>query len=84
MMRKKVKKMKKITDFLNSDFGKGLVAILRNAVIVALGLIISGLVTLISGSELSEVTKLFIIGALKVIDEYLHKTGLAEKGITRF
>jgi hypothetical protein len=83
-MRKKVKKMKKITDFLNSDFGKGLVAILRNAVIVALGLIISGLVTLISGSELSEVTKLFIIGALKVIDEYLHKTGLAEKGITRF
>jgi hypothetical protein len=39
---------------------------------------------LISGSELSEVTKLFIIGALKVIDEYLHKTGLAEKGITRF
>jgi hypothetical protein len=83
-MRKKVKKMKKITDFLNSDFSKGLVAILRNAVIVALGLIISGLVTLISGSELSEVTKLFIIGALKVIDEYLHKTGLAEKGITRF
>ena len=84
MTRKVVKKMKKITEFLNSDFGKGLVAILRNAVIVALGLIISGLVTLISGSELSEVTKLFIIGTLKVIDEYLHKTGLAEKGITRF
>lgn len=76
--------MKKIVNFLNSDFGKGIVAILRNAVIVALGLIVSELVVLISGSQLSEVTKLFIIGTLKVIDEYLHKTGLAEKGITRF
>lgn len=76
--------MLKIKEFLESDFGKGIIAILRNAVIVALGLIVSGLITLVSGMELSEVTKLLIVGALKMVDEYLHKTGLASKGITRF
>ena len=76
--------MNKIKEFLETDFGKGLIGIVRNAVIVALGLVVSGLITLVSGMELSEVTKLFIVGALKVVDEYLHKTGLAEKGITRF
>ncbi len=76
--------MKKIKKFLETPFGKGLIAILRNGVIVFAGFAVSEVITLISGMEMDETTKLIIIGALKIVDEGLHKTGVAEKGLTRF
>jgi hypothetical protein len=70
--------------FLESPFGKGLVAILRNAVIVAAGLILTELPTLISGMEMDPFVRALVIGLIKIVDETLHKTGVAEKGLTRF
>jgi len=73
-----------IKKFFKTDFGNGILAIIRNGAIIAIGFIVTGLITLVSGAQISEVYKLIIIGLLKMIDEYLHKTGLVEKGITRF
>jgi len=71
-------------EFWSGPLGKGITAIVRNAVIVALGLIVSGLVTLFTNADIDPTTKILIIGALKAIDELLHKTGIAERGLTRF
>lgn len=70
--------------FWDSPIGKGLLAILRNAAIVAAGLIVTGLVTLVTGADIDPMVKAIIIVVLKQIDEFLHKTGIAEKGLTRF
>ena len=70
--------------FWQSPLGKGIISIFRNGAIGMGGLIVSELVTLFTNTEMEPMTKLLIIGSLKIIDELLHKTGVAEKGITRF
>ena len=70
--------------FFETPFGKGLLTILRNAVIVVLGFVVSELINLIPGIEMNETAKVVVIALLKLIDEGLHKTGIAVKGITRF
>lgn len=79
--------MNKIKEFWNSlpkKFRNGLISLLRNAVIGFAGVVLAGLVDLVPSLELSETATLIIIGVLKLLDETLHKTGIAEKGITRF
>lgn len=71
-------------EFWSSSIGKGVLAVLRNAVLVAAGLVISGLIPLITGADIDPNVKLVIIAALKLVDEMLHKTGVAQKGLTRF
>jgi hypothetical protein len=78
------KLLKTIKSFLETPLGKGIVTTVRNAVIAMAGLIVSDLITLFTGADIDPTTKLIIIGALKIVDEGLHKTGIAEKGITRF
>lgn len=82
MMMKKLTKFLK--DFFETPLGKGIITTLRNAALAAAGIIVSELITLFTGSDLEPTTKLIIIGALKLLDEGLHKTGIAEKGLTRF
>jgi hypothetical protein len=74
----------KWAEFWNSALGKGILAVLRNALITVAGLLISGLITVFTGADIDPTAKLLIVGALKIIDELLHKTGVAVKGITRF
>lgn len=76
--------MSKWNEFWSSPLGKGILAVLRNVVITAAGLLVSGLITTITGADLDPTLKLVIVGALKVADELLHKTGVAVKGLTRF
>jgi hypothetical protein len=76
--------MTKWQEFWASPLGKGVMAVLRNALITAAGLAISGLLTLITGAELDPTVKLVVIAVLKMADELLHKTGIATKGLTRF
>jgi hypothetical protein len=76
--------MTKWQEFWASPLGKGVMAVLRNALITAAGLVVSGLVTLITGAELDPTVKLVVIAVLKLADELLHKTGIATKGLTRF
>jgi hypothetical protein len=76
--------MTKWQEFWASPLGKGVMAVLRNALITAAGLVVSGLVTLITGAELDPTVKLVVIAVLKMADELLHKTGIATKGLTRF
>jgi hypothetical protein len=71
-------------EFWASPLGNGIKAILRNVLITAAGLLITSLITLFTGAEIDPTVKLLVVGALKVIDELLHKTGIAEKGLTRF
>jgi hypothetical protein len=76
--------MSKWQEFWASPLGKGVMAVLRNALIAAAGLAISGLISVISGAELDPTLELVIIAVLKMADELLHKTGVATKGLTRF
>jgi len=76
--------MKKLKAFLGTPVGKGIITILRNTVIGAFGFIVSELIVLFTGLEMNLTMKIFVVGGLKLIDEILHKTGVAEKGITRF
>jgi hypothetical protein len=76
--------MSKWQAFWASPLGNGIKAVLRNVLITAAGLAISGLITVFTGAEIDPTVKLLVVGALKVIDELLHKTGIAEKGLTRF
>ena len=73
-----------MSSLLDSSLGKGLVTLLRNAALAAAGLIVTGLIELVGGLQLDPSIKLMVVASLKVIDEILHKTGIAEKGLTRF
>ena len=73
-----------MSNLLDSSLGKGLVTLLRNAALAAAGLIVVGLIELVGGLQLDPSIKLMIVASLKVVDELLHKTGVAEKGLTRF
>ena len=79
---KKIFKTLKV--FLETPLGKGMITTLRNGALAGGGLIVSEMIVLFTGTEMDPFTKLIIIGALKIIDEGLHKTGIATKGLTRF
>lgn len=74
--------------FFETELGqkiiRGVVAILRNGVLVAAGLIITNLIAFAGSLQLDPTIQWIVVGALKAIDELLHKTGVAEKGIVRF
>ena len=76
--------MNKWQAFWASALGNGIKAVLRNVLITAAGLLVTSLITLFTGAEIDPTVKLLVVGALKVVDELLHKTGIAEKGLTRF
>ena len=71
-------------EFWSSPFGKGLLAVLRNVLIVAVGLLVTGLLEYFTTAEMNPVIQMLVIAGLKLIDELLHKTGVAERGLTRF
>jgi hypothetical protein len=74
----------KIKVFLGTSLGKGILAILRNGLIMFYGFVLDALIGLIPGIELNPSFKIYLIAFLKLLDEEFHKTGIVEKGITRF
>jgi hypothetical protein len=78
------KLLKWLKEFSETSLGIGIITTLRNAVIAIGGLVIAEVIGMVSGSALSPEMKLIVVGVLKLIDEGLHKTGVAEKGLTRF
>jgi hypothetical protein len=80
-----MKKLKStLKTFFETPLGKGILTALRNAVIVGAGVLVSALIETFTGAEMDATIKLIIIGALKLVDEELHKTGIAKQGLTRF
>lgn len=76
--------MKKLWGKLPEGFRKGLISLLRNAVLGAIGVILSGLIDLIPTLDLGPTETFLVVGFIKLIDETLHKTGVAVRGIARF
>lgn len=75
--------MKKIVKFYNSKLGQSIAELLRWVLFGAIGLIVDGLIVIFTDQPESNLT-LYILFGLRFIDAILHKSGLLEKGISRF
>lgn len=75
--------MKKIEKFYNSKLGQSIAELLRWVLFGAIGLIVDGLIVIFTEQPTSNLS-FFILFGLRFVDAILHKSGLAEKGISRF
>lgn len=75
--------MKKIEEFYNSKNGQSIMVLLRSALFLVLGYVIDGLINIFTTTD-QTTTVVAVTIFLKLVDEILHKSGLAEKGISRF
>lgn len=75
--------MKKIEKFYNSKLGQSIAELLRWVLFGAIGLIVDGLIIIFTEQPTSNLS-FFILFGLRFVDAILHKSGLAEKGISRF
>lgn len=70
--------------FWDSPTGKGIKEALRWAVLGFFSLLIDGLIENFTKMETPPEAMPLILLALRFIDSMLHKSGVAERGITRF
>jgi len=67
-----------------SPLGKIIIEAGRWAVLGAISLFVTKLIELVPGSELDPNFQYAILIGLRMLDSFLHKSGIAEKGLTRF
>lgn len=70
--------------FLESPLGKLLLEAGRWAVLGAVSIFITKAIELLPGVGLSPYFEIRLVAFLRFVDLLLHKSGFAEKGITRF
>ena len=75
---------KKLTAFFKGPFGKGLLEALRWGVLAFVSVVVTELLKLVPTLEADSVWAVYGTLALRFLDATLHKTGVAEKGLTRF
>ncbi|MCK9371246.1 hypothetical protein M0R04_15140 [Candidatus Dojkabacteria bacterium] len=75
--------MKKLTEFFNTKYGKIALEAFRWGLFVGLSAIISKALELLAGIPQDNNVILFTF-ILRFLDAILHKSGIAEKGISRF
>lgn len=76
--------IKIFVDFWNEPIGKLIKEALRWAVLGAVSIFVTRLLELIPNSGIDPDVTLWLTIILKFIDGALHKTGVAQKGLTRF
>lgn len=70
--------------FIESKLGKMIIEILRWGVLAFASTVITKSLEFIPGLNLDQNTELYLTMTLRFVDSLLHKSGVAEKGITRF
>jgi hypothetical protein len=75
---------KTFSKFLESKVGKLVLEAARWAVLGAVSIFIDKAIELVPGANLDPNFSLYLLAALRFIDAALHKSGVAEKGLTRF
>ncbi len=69
--------------FLDSKLGQGVIEVSRWAVLAFVSVLLDGLINLFTTTDqTSTIVALTLV--LRLIDSVLHKSGYAEKGLTRF
>jgi hypothetical protein len=74
----------KISKILESKVGKLIIEAGRWAFLGAIALFIDKAIELVPGAKLDPNFATYLLLVLRFIDSELHKSGVAEKGITRF
>ena len=70
--------------FIESPYGKAILEAGRWALLGAISIFITKLLELIPGLKLDPTFEYSLLAFLRFADLLLHKSGLSEKGITRF
>jgi hypothetical protein len=76
--------MIKTTGILETPIGKMVLEALRWAVLAFASTLITKLLELVPNAEIDSNLTVYLTIFLRFIDAALHKSGVAEKGITRF
>ncbi len=71
-------------EFWQGPLGKVILEALRWAVLGALSLFIQKVLELIPGANLDPNFAFYLTAGLRFVDGLLHKSGVAQKGLTRF